>query len=129
VRVMASGSRMLVATLVLSGCVGPAGNPEDGPGGESAFTRVVQGTVDTVVSTESGLLAMASDLALTGDGTLLVLDRNSHALHVIAPDGSHLRTVGRMGAGPGEFSRTCEPDGEGVSVPVDVDRPTTYLGI
>jgi len=32
-----------------------------------------------------------------------VLDRQADELRIFAPDGSHIRTVGRKGAGPGEY--------------------------
>jgi hypothetical protein len=101
VDLVAPRSLLLVLALLFTGCSAPG---ERAPNPEAAFQRVLESPVDTVVSTESGLLASAADLGLTRDGTLLVLDAGSHALHVIAPDGRHLRTVGRMGAGPGEFS-------------------------
>ncbi len=97
-------SLLLMVALLISGCAGSGDAPEGALDQDAGFQRVLEGTVDTVVSTESGLLARASDLGLTRDGTLLVLDGGSHTLHLIAPDGSHLRTLGRMGAGPGEFS-------------------------
>jgi hypothetical protein len=101
---IATRSLKLVIALLFTGCAGPDDAPEGAPDREAAFQRVLEGAVDTVVSTESGLLASAADLGLTRDGTLLVLDAGSHSLHIIHPDGRDLRTVGRMGAGPGEFS-------------------------
>ena len=98
---VAPRSLLLVLALLFTGCSAPG---ERAPNPGAAFQRVLEGPVDTVVSTESGLLAAASDLGVTRDGTLLVLDAGSHSLHIIDPEGRHLRTVGRMGSGPGEFS-------------------------
>lgn len=101
---IATRSLLVILALLLPGCAGSGDAPAGAPDQEAAFEQVLEGAVDTVVSTESGLLASAADLGLTREGTLLVLDAGSHSLHVIHPEGSHLRTVGRMGAGPGEFS-------------------------
>jgi hypothetical protein len=38
------------------------------------------------------------------DGTVVVADRQAYALRMFAPDGTHLRTVGGSGDGPGEFA-------------------------
>ena len=38
-----------------------------------------------------------------GDGRIVVASAGANALELYAPDGRHLRTVGRTGGGPGEF--------------------------
>ena len=40
-----------------------------------------------------------------GEGRIYVLDAQAMEVRVFAPDGSHIRTVGREGGGPGEFQR------------------------
>ena len=42
------------------------------------------------------------------EGKLYIFDNRAARIHVVAPDGKHLRTLGRTGEGPGEFQR---PDG------------------
>jgi len=38
-----------------------------------------------------------------GDGRIVVASAGANALELYAPDGRHLRTIGRAGGGPGEF--------------------------
>jgi hypothetical protein len=44
------------------------------------------------------------DLALTGDGSIVVSDGVTQELRLYDADGSYVRTLGRRGEGPGEFS-------------------------
>lgn len=44
-------------------------------------------------------------LELTDDGTLYVLEFQAREVRVFGPEGRHVRTVGRPGEGPGEFTR------------------------
>jgi hypothetical protein len=46
-------------------------------------------------------LAIAVDRQ--ADGSILVADAMAHQVRVFAPDGRHLRSIGRQGQGPGEF--------------------------
>lgn len=54
-------------------------------------------------------------VGVDADGRIYVLDADGHRLIVFAGDGSHLRTLGREGKGPGEiswpFGLTVKPDG------------------
>lgn len=45
------------------------------------------------------------DVELGPDGALYVLDAQASEVRVFGSDGSHLRTFGRSGRGPGEFNR------------------------
>ena len=45
-----------------------------------------------------------ADLALGSDGRIYVLDSQAANLRIFAADGTHISTVGRKGAGPGEFA-------------------------
>ena len=46
-----------------------------------------------------------SDLAADDEGNVYVLDERADELRVFSPEGEYLRTIGRRGRGPGEFSR------------------------
>lgn len=50
-------------------------------------------------------------MAVTADGTILVLDAQVPVLRAYSPDGSFLRDIGRDGSGPGEYA---SPDGMGL---------------
>lgn len=49
------------------------------------------------------LFGAVSGAIRLSDGTVVVADMQALALRMFAPDGTHLRTVGRRGEGPGEF--------------------------
>ena len=42
-------------------------------------------------------------ITVDDEGRIYVLDRQANELRIFAPDGTHVRTVGRSGGGPGEF--------------------------
>lgn len=52
---------------------------------------------------EPGELLDPQDLALADDGTLYVAEQSPAIVNVYSPDGRYLRSIGREGAGPGEF--------------------------
>lgn len=89
----------LAGYALLAGCArdDPRGSTPSGP------VRTEGARVDTTVSSESGLLAVAGDLHVHPDGRLLVTDVLNHAVQLFGPDGAHLGTLGRQGQGPGEF--------------------------
>lgn len=45
-----------------------------------------------------------SGLEVDASGRIYVVDRQANELRIFAPDGSHIRSTGRSGEGPGEFS-------------------------
>lgn len=63
---------------------------------------VVITSLDTLISTESGLIGMPLEVVLTPSGAVAVADFQSQQVTVIDPDLS-VRRVGRPGEGPGEF--------------------------
>lgn len=49
-----------------------------------------------------GFVAITS-IAVDGRGRIFVLERRSQDIRVFGPNGAHLRTLGRLGSGPGEM--------------------------
>jgi len=65
------------------------------------LTEVVRiGSVSGDPETQFGDI---TGIAIQSDGTIVVSDRMGQHLKFFAPDGSHLRTVGKSGSGPREF--------------------------
>jgi len=52
---------------------------------------------------EAEIFASISGLQVDGSGRIYVLDRQTNELRIFGPDGSHARTVGGEGGGPGEY--------------------------
>jgi len=50
------------------------------------------------------LFGEVADIAVDAEGRIHVLEAQSHELRVFGPDGTHLRTVGGEGSGPGELN-------------------------
>ncbi|MEX2530892.1 MAG: 6-bladed beta-propeller [Gemmatimonadota bacterium] len=114
----------LLATLVLTGCGdgGPGSddweaavdtlangavhvsNPAEGRWAEGEGWQLVE-EVRIGSASEDGpdLFGQIAALEMGEDGRIYVLERQSRELRIFAPDGEHLRTVGREGGGPGEF--------------------------
>lgn len=65
--------------------------------------EVVWSNAETLISTESGLLAGPVDLAVGLDGTLYVLDGRDDLIQRVGPDGEILEPIGGSGSGPGEL--------------------------
>jgi hypothetical protein len=61
------------------------------------------------------LIGEPQSVAVGRDGTVYLLDTQVPVLRAYAPDGTHLRDIGREGGGPGEYERpdgmTALPDG------------------
>lgn len=75
------------------------------------------------------LLGMVAGGALGADGNVYLVDRQLAQVLVVAPDGSLVRTLGRQGEGPGEFSNPQSlfflPDGRLAVVQGFPSRVTT----
>lgn len=54
---------------------------------------------------DTTLFGDARDFEVGRDGRLFVYDAAAHRIFLFGPDGAHRRTIGRQGAGPGEFSQ------------------------
>jgi hypothetical protein len=79
-------------------------NPAEGLWGEEDGWRLVPEVVLGVVEGPAPLVfGVVSGLEVDGRGRIYVLDRQANELRIFAPDGGHLRSVGRMGGGPGEY--------------------------
>lgn len=85
----------VVAIATLLGCAEVAE--------EAGEVRLVLTDLDTLVSTESGLIGMPFDLAVTASGAIAVADFQSQEITVIEPDRT-VRSIGQPGEGPGEFA-------------------------
>ncbi|MFL5542499.1 MAG: 6-bladed beta-propeller [Longimicrobiaceae bacterium] len=59
------------------------------------------GEADGAAATTFGSV---SALAVDSAGRIFVLDRQPNELHIFTPRGAHIRTVGRSGGGPGEYT-------------------------
>lgn len=75
------------------------------PAPASAPAEITLLGIDTLISTESGLLAQAAAMTVGSDGTLFVLDGQAAQVHRISSDGTLLPSLGQAGSGPGEFQR------------------------
>ncbi|MES2304845.1 MAG: 6-bladed beta-propeller [Gemmatimonadota bacterium] len=65
--------------------------------------KIVHVAAVRIAAGSPGELTLPFTPAIARSGDLLVLDRRPASIKVFAPDGSWLRTIGREGAGPGEF--------------------------
>ena len=86
--------RVFLLLLLLEACGGTESLPE-----MDVSLRVR----DTVVSQADTVLAQPSAVTLDEAGRIYLTDWTSSRLAVLDTDGTFLRTIGREGAGPGEF--------------------------
>ena len=77
---------------------------------------------------EAFYMVRESTVGVDSAGRIYVLDADGHRLLVFAGDGSHLRTLGREGEGPGEMAwpigLTVKPDG--TALIDDIGRGTVH---
>ena len=71
--------------------------------------------IGSAMSEGPDLFGRITDIAVDREGRIHVLDRQAKELRTFSPVGEHIRTVGREGSGPGEFSDpiglALSPDG------------------
>lgn len=85
-------------------------------------------------TTEASLLSYP-ELLKTCRDTLFVFDRSNSSLLLFAPDGKFIRRIGRIGRGPGEYTRArdflIDPDGRTVSLlnPIGRSSPTDSTAV
>ena len=115
--------RRLAVLLLLAGCGGDAidgwsGSVETLPNGAVRVMNTPQGAwrhdtgwrlvpelvVGTVDGPEPTVFAAVSGVEVDADGRIYVLDRQANELRIFSADGAHVRSVGRSGEGPGEYS-------------------------
>jgi hypothetical protein len=70
---------------------------------DSGRWRLVRARDIQPPESDSAELANPQDVAITDDGTVLVVDARPTTIKVFNPDGRLARTIGRDGSGPGEF--------------------------
>ncbi len=80
-------------------------NPAEGlwEGGE-AWRLVQDMTLGAAEGDGAQVFGGISGLEVDADGRIYVLDRQANELRIFSPGGTHLRSVGRSGGGPGEYA-------------------------
>lgn len=68
-------------------------------------TEILLAEVDTVVRPDAPGVAMPSELGIDAAGLIYVTDAAASTIHIIDTSGAIQGTIGRPGAGPGEFRR------------------------
>ena len=80
-------------------------NPAQGVWRErSAWASVPELRLGEVEGPEATVFGSISALAVDDGGRIYVLDRQANELRIFASDGAHVRSVGRSGGGPGEYT-------------------------
>ena len=87
---------------------------ESGSGRSSTQTAPpsLLGSIDLTIGSvdetrDAYMFGNVSGLALLEDGRILVADNSTHDVRAFGPDGRHLFTIGRAGAGPGDLRSPC----------------------
>ena len=137
----------LMATLMVVGCETEGEAPTRSPEvADSAGVRIVTSppsgveyaqlseepalSLGALEGPEELLFGRIASVARDGDGNLIVADNGSGEIRVFAADGSHVRTFGGKGEGPGEFQVLSGawpvPDGSVVAVDRQLRRITHF---
>jgi hypothetical protein len=115
--------KRLVVVLLMAGCGADADGPWNGsietlPNGAVRVTNPAEGiwevdagwrlvpelVLGTVDGPEQTVFASVSGIEVDDSGRIYVLDRQANELRIFLADGTHVRSVGRSGAGPGEYA-------------------------
>jgi hypothetical protein len=121
-----AGARMrrILAAVLVVGCGGGDGNDgwngsiETLPNGAVLVINPAEGVWETgtpwrlvpelVIGALDGhepeVFGAISGVEADDAGRIFVLDRQANELRIFSPDGSHIRSVGRSGSGPGEYA-------------------------
>ena len=102
-------------------------SPGSGPQGAPTLVEVLRfGSIDGTCDAFGDVVALAVD----GDGRIHVADRQANEIRVFSPQGECVRTFGRSGDGPGEFSWlagiTWQPPGNLWAIDAIRDRFTVF---
>lgn len=129
-RSCAAAAAMATVTVLAAGCVGSDATRE----GEAAVESWTLGAPSVEIGTVEGetayLLHQVPDAIRLADGRIAVLNAGSHEVRLYGADGTHLRSIGREGDGPGEFrspARLRHRGGDTVAVVDEGLRRTTAL--
>jgi hypothetical protein len=100
--------------LLLTACAGEKPALQYGPG-ELAHSSLRPTRIEGRVLADGDLFALPTAVLPIGDRLLVVDEGSKSVLHILDADGRHIRSLGRTGAGPGEFRsiRTVAPVPDG----------------
>ncbi len=97
------GGHTVVVDTLASGALQVTNQGPGRWGGEARWRLEEQVVLGGVEEVGPELFGAVSALGRGAEGEILVLDSQAAELRIFAADGTHLRTVGRRGGGPGEF--------------------------
>jgi hypothetical protein len=100
-------SRMVewAGTVADSAGVTLVANPDEGIWGEDdRWTVTEEIRIGTTGGDPEYQFSQISGIAGLEDGRIAIFDQQGQHFRIFGPDGTHLRTVGRPGSGPGEFA-------------------------
>ena len=106
---------VLLAAAICLGCQSRSDRPADHPvlkvsleecsvSLSDLFTRV---ELVPLATTEESLFAQADKIEMHHD-TIFLFDRASRVLHIFAPDGDPIRSIRKIGRGPGEYTTVSD---------------------